>query len=205
MESREVKTLLLLEAIGEEECLSQRELSRKLNISLGLVNSFINKLLIQGVFKTSKLSKNRVRYLLSPKGVLEKAELTKKYLKHSIFYYKEVKRRVAELLSILVKSGKGKIIFYGAGELCEIACVVIRENNIGNVKIIDDKKAGSEICGLEISKETILETIHFDAIIIMDFENNSLIRSHLIDKGIPDAKIYDTSLHYISGSSTTLK
>lgn len=195
MESREVKTLLLLEAIGEEDYLSQRELSRKLNISLGLVNAFINKLLIQGVFKTSKLSKNRVRYILSPKGILEKAELTRKYLEHSIGYYKEVKRRVAELLSMLSKTGKRKIIFYGAGDLCEIACVIIGENDKANVTVIDDKKAGRIICGHEIHEEAKLQDTYFDALIIMGYENNSFIRSYLIDRGIPVEKIYDISLH----------
>jgi DNA-binding MarR family transcriptional regulator len=195
MEPREVKTLLLLEAIGEEDHLSQRELARKLNISLGLVNTFINKLLTQGIFKTFKLPKNRSRYILSPKGIAEKAKLTRKYLKYSIGYYQEVKRRVAGLLSMLAESEKIKIIFYGAGDLCEIACIIIGENNKGNATIIDDKKSGRTICGHEIHKETKLEDTSFDALIIMDYENNSSIRSYLIDKGIPAHKIYDISLH----------
>ena len=51
MEIREIKTLLLLEAIEKEEIQSQRDLSKKLNISLGLVNTFLKNLTHRGILK----------------------------------------------------------------------------------------------------------------------------------------------------------
>ncbi len=44
MDHQDLRTLKLLEEIDKDETPSQRDLSRKLNISLGLVNSFIKRL-----------------------------------------------------------------------------------------------------------------------------------------------------------------
>lgn len=190
MEPREVKTLLLLEAIGKEECQSQRELSKKIRMSLGLVNTFIRQLKIRKIFKTVNLPGNKVRYMLTSKGLAEKANLRRQYLSYSIRYYNEIKQRVSEVLSALKQNGKKKIIIYGTGELCEITCIVLGEHNVNNVKIIDDKKAGQTICGLKIYDETRIKFFDFDAVVIMDFENISITRIELIKKGVPSNKIF---------------
>lgn len=190
MEPREVKTLLLLEAVGEEKCRSQRELSEKIKMSLGLVNTFIKQLTIRKIFKRDNLPGNRVRYTLTSKGILEKDNLTRQYLSHSISYYNEIKRRVSDLLIRLKNNGNTDLILYGTGELCEITCVASGEHNINNVRIIDDKKAGDTICGLKIYEEAEMKVFDFDAVVIMDFKNTSIIRKKLIDKSIPSDKIY---------------
>ncbi len=191
MEQRDIRTLLLLEAIGKDECLSQRDLSRKLNISLGLVNSFINKLLSQGVFKVSKRSRNRIRYILSPKGVSKKAELSREYFEYSLGYYKAIKQKISKSIQMLAKNDIQNIILYGVGELCEIACIVIHEENISDIRIIDEKNAGKKICGIRVANTDAIDTSHFDAIIIVDFENASSYQRDLIQKGVPTEKIHD--------------
>lgn len=191
MEPRDIKTLLLLEAIGQDECQSQRDLAGKLNISLGLVNSFINKLVVQGVFKTSKQPNNRIRYILSPKGITRKAELYKKYFEYSLGYYKEIKQRISKLIHMLADDDKHRILLYGAGELCEIACIVIHEKSINGITIIDEKNAGKTICGIRVDSAETIDQLQFDAIIIVDFENASTYQRNLIQKGVPIEKIHD--------------
>ena len=69
MEPRDIKTLFILEAIEKEECQSQRELSRNLNISLGLVNAFIKKLAFRGLFKIINLLFKHVRLYITLSAV----------------------------------------------------------------------------------------------------------------------------------------
>lgn len=190
MEPKDIKTLLLLEAIEKDECQSQRELSKKLNMSLGLVNTLIKNLTTRGIFNSSKLSNNRARYVLSPQGVAEKANLTRQYLSYSINYYNEIKKRIEETLKRLENEGKKKIVFYGSGELCEIACIIYTDNNNGNVIIIDNDKAGRKICGQEIQEEGVLKNEYFDAIVIMDYSNISTAIKNLIDMGVSTDKIF---------------
>ncbi len=64
---------------------SQRELSKKMDISLGKVNYLINELLKKGYIKAKRFknSKNRISYMyiLTPKGISEKIRQTKRFLK----------------------------------------------------------------------------------------------------------------------------
>jgi DNA-binding Lrp family transcriptional regulator len=190
MEPRDKKTLLLLEAVGKDGYQSQRDLSKKIRMSLGLVNTLIKRLTVRGIFETVTLSGNKARYRLTPKGIAEKSRLTKQYLSHSIQYYNGIKQIVSGVLVALKKDHRENIVFYGTGELCEITCIALSEHNIHNVKIIDDNKAGLTICGYKIYRNNEIEHLDFDAIVIMDIDDTSNSRKNLIDKGVPSEKIY---------------
>ena len=190
METKDLKTLLLLEAISNQECNSQRELSRKLNISLGLVNTFIKKLTNQGICKIENRPKSKIKYMLTPLGVIEKTKLTKKYLAYSIDYYKGIKQRISEILSALANAGKKKIVLYGAGEITEITCIVVDENNLDKVMIFDDQKANRKICGVKINKENEILNSEYDVVLINDVENSKRTCQQLINKGVPENKIF---------------
>lgn len=190
MEPIDLKTLLLLEAIDKEGDQSQRELSRKLNMSLGLVNTFIKKMKNRGVFKTSSLPGNKVKYILTSEGLAEKTDLTINYISYSIQHYKEIKQRVSKVLTAPKLSGKRKIVFYGAGELCEIACVILSEKKLYEYDIIDDAKAGEKICGITIHKEAEIVNLDYDAIFIMQLRDFNSTRRRLKVRGVPSDKIF---------------
>jgi len=61
MDHQDLRTLQILEEIGNDHVPSQRELARKLNVSLGLVNSFVKRLAHKGYFKIRNVPKNRVK------------------------------------------------------------------------------------------------------------------------------------------------
>ncbi|MGB2929352.1 MAG: winged helix-turn-helix transcriptional regulator, partial [Desulfobacterales bacterium] len=73
MDNKDIRTLKFLEEIDNNHTPSQRDLSRKLDVSLGLVNSFIRRLVHKGYLKITTVPKNRVKYILTPKGATEKA------------------------------------------------------------------------------------------------------------------------------------
>ena len=74
---------------------SQRDLSRRLNLSLGLVNTFLKRLVNKGYFKVKTMPRNRVKYFLTPKGIARKSRLTVEYLHYSINFYHEIDRMVS--------------------------------------------------------------------------------------------------------------
>jgi DNA-binding MarR family transcriptional regulator len=75
MDIKEIRTLKILQEFDAKDPPSQRYLSNKLNISLGLVNAFIKRLTQKGYFKLTTIPRNRVKYILTPKGVLEKSPM----------------------------------------------------------------------------------------------------------------------------------
>ncbi len=189
MEEKYIKTLIILEAIEQEKNHSQRELSRKLNISLGTVNKFINDLKNQGALDIANQLKYRVEYILTPKGVAEKVKLKIQHIFHSLDFYNNMKRMISDRLAYLNKAGYQNLIFYGAGELCEIACILLSQTNNRTIKIINDKKAGQYICGIKICNEKEMSNMVFDGIVLMEIDTTDSIRRKLIFKGIPSNKI----------------
>ncbi len=98
------RVLYLLE---EEPGLTQRELAHKLGISLGGVNYCLKALINIGHIKAGNFSKNPNKsvylYLLTPKGVAEKAKLTGSFLKRKMGEYQALKKEIDLLQSRLKK------------------------------------------------------------------------------------------------------
>ena len=72
--------------------LTQRELARKLNIALGLVNLSLKRLMHQEMIKVKRLSARRFCYLLTPQGMSEKGRLSARYLADSFSMYRSARR-----------------------------------------------------------------------------------------------------------------
>ena len=142
MDQNEIRTLKMLEALSENPVQTQRDLSKKLKISLGLVNSFTKRLTKKGFFKITTIPKNRMRYALTAKGLAEKANLTYRYILHSIEYYKDTRAKFKSLFSDLSDQNKKGVYLYGVSELAEIAYMTIQESDLCLQGIIDEELAG---------------------------------------------------------------
>ncbi|MGD9369688.1 MAG: winged helix-turn-helix transcriptional regulator [Desulfobacteraceae bacterium] len=168
MDQQELRTLRILEEIEKDEPPSQRDLSRKLNISLGLVNSFFKRLAQKGYCKVSTIPKNRVRYLLTPKGAAEKTRLTYEYIQSSIHFYRNALHKVEQLFNALGHNGVRRIAFYGVSDLAEISYLLMQEASIQLVAIVDDKHRGRSFLKQTVVGSDQLADTSFDRILITD-------------------------------------
>ena len=91
MDKEDLHILRLMGEIDRNGNHSQRELSSRLNISLGLVNTFLKRLVNKGYFKVKTMPRNRVKYFLTPEGLARKSKLTVEYLRYSVNFYKDIK------------------------------------------------------------------------------------------------------------------
>ena len=189
MDNHDLRTLKILEEIEKEKTPSQRYLAGKLNISLGLVNSFIKRLAQKGLFKVKNVPKNRVKYILTPKGAAEKTRLTYKYIQYSFQFYKSAREKLRILFYGLTENGNKKIVFYGAGDLAEIAYISLIEVPIELVAVIDDNKAGEIFMDFVITGSDYLSTIYFDKIIITSIDNTENILKSILKKGVSRSKV----------------
>ena len=189
MDNQDLRTLKILEEIEKDKAPSQRYLAGKLNISLGLVNSFIKRLAQKGLFKIKNIPKNRVKYILTPKGAAEKTRLTYKYIQYSFQFYKSAREKLRILFYGLTKNGNKKIVFYGAGDLAEIAYISLKETPIELVAVVDDSKAGEIFMDFVITGSDYLSTIYFDKIIITSNDDTENILNSILKKGISRSKV----------------
>jgi len=189
MDHKDIRTLKLLEEIEENHVQSQRELAKKLNISLGLVNSFIKRLAHKGFFKIATIPKNRVKYILTPEGAVEKTRLAYKYIQHSYKFYKDARHKLRKLFQKLEAEGVGLIVFCGASDFAEIAYISLQETSIEIVAIVDMLKAGEQFLGYSVLDSVYLNSLSFDRILITAIESREIILDDIIEKGVSANKI----------------
>jgi len=91
----------LLKTLEENPGLSQRDLAKKLGVSLGKINFCLNALVAKGSLKIKNFrnSDNKLAYayLLTPSGVEQKARMTVQFLKYKVQEYEKLRAEIAEL------------------------------------------------------------------------------------------------------------
>ncbi len=190
MNNNELRTLKILEEIEKDYAPSQRELARQLNISLGLVNSFIKRLVQKGYFKVKNIPKNRVKYILTPKGMAEKTRLTYMYVQYSFEFYKRSRQELRGLFRNLVRQGVRRVIYYGASDLAEIAYLSLQETHIKLVAVVDDFKIGDQFLdGIVVTDPLELGSISFDRILITSMGSIDTVLEKILKQGIPRSKV----------------
>ena len=189
MDPQDLKSLQILEEIGNTHSPSQRYLARKLNISLGLANSFVKRLVKKGYVKITTIPRNRVMYMLTPQGFAEKSRLTYEFIQHSLSLYKEALKKFEGLLKELEERKIRKVILYGANDLAEITYVSLKANNIKLVGVVDDTKKGTQFLDFTIQSTSDIKDLEFDSIIIATLESKERMVKKLVEKNIPREKI----------------
>jgi DNA-binding MarR family transcriptional regulator len=193
MDPKDLRTLKILEKVDNDTVPSQRDLAKDLNISLGLVNSFIKRLVKKGYFKARHIPKNRIRYFLTPKGVAEKTRLTYLYIQYSYNFYKEARQKLRELYSDLEKQGVSRVVFYGAGDLAEIAFLSLQETDIELVAVFDDEKQGKRFMRFTIFDPGRMASFSFDKILITSINSTEIIFQRIAALGLPNEAVVQLS------------
>lgn len=184
MDQDELRTLKLLEAVDSREPPTQRELARDLNISLGLVNAFVKRLAKKGYFKITHIPKNRVKYLLTPKGALEKSRLTYRYIRYSVGFYREIREMLVNLFSRLEKEGVKKIALYGCGEVAELAHLFLQNTSIKLEAVFDQKPDGEEFFGYRVRSQEQLTDDGYEYVLLTQIEDIETHVDRLVDLGV---------------------
>ena len=184
MDPIDLRTLKILEKVDNDRTPSQRDLARDLNISLGLVNSFIKRLAKKGYFEIGHLPKNRVRYILTPRGVAEKSRLNYEYIQNSVKIYKDARQKLRELYTEMETQGVRCIVFYGAGDLAEIAYLSLQQSCIELVAVVDDGRVGQNFMQFTVIHPDRIGTLWFDKILIATLNSTVSITKKLANMGI---------------------
>jgi len=117
MQNHNLKTLLEIKA---DPSLSQRSLSRKLNISLGLTNAILQNLIHRGWIKAQKMTGRKILYLITPEGMANVSRLMYSRFQETLHYYHYTKDLLTAYLIKLYQQGEKTINIYGTGQLAEI-------------------------------------------------------------------------------------
>ena len=104
----------LVNIVGARLGANQRDLSRQMDMSLGMVNMLVRRMISKGYIRIKQLNKKKVEYLLTPKGFSEKMRKSVKYTIKTLSSIGLIRKRLRDL--ILNLYNKGERTFYVLGE-----------------------------------------------------------------------------------------
>ena len=185
VESR--RDLQLLEALEAESTLSQRHLSLRLGIALGLTNLYIKRLVRKGYVKCVTVAPNRLMYMLTPRGVTRKARLTYEFMRYSLDFYRDVRRHLQKSLSASV-AAQQRVAIYGTGDAAELVYLLLKNMGFEPVAVFD-AEGGGQFLGFPVHAITSQHDIAYDVLILAALERPAGTKKRLTAAGVPPDKV----------------
>lgn len=138
----------ILNHISENIKSTQRDLAHKTGMSLGGVNILLKTLVKKGLVKIEKLNSRSVKYLLTPKGFREKAELTYKSIVYNFRFIKSMEDKIESIVSDASTTDSEILLSGDKDEVYEILINKLKSlgvnhrfiDNIDGLKIVPDDK-----------------------------------------------------------------
>lgn len=182
------RNLHALEAIADDDRITQRALASRLGIALGLANIYLRRLIHKGYVKCVRLQSNRLRYLLTPKGIAEKARLTYEFLQYSLDLYSDIRMRLRAMLEPYALENRKRVAVYGTGEIAELAYLSIAELKLKFVAVFDGAGSGTFL-GQPIRNIDTHHQVVFDLLLVASLEPSDAIVERLAEIGIDRERV----------------
>ena len=182
------RDLRVLEAVQQDSRLTQRGLASKLGIALGLANIYLKRMIHKGYIKCVNVQPNRISYLITPRGIAEKARLTYEFMDYSLHLYGKVRQHLRAALRECAAAGK-RVAIYGSGEAAELAYLSLKEFGLDPVAVFDTG-GGREFLGMPVLPIADHATIEFDLIIVASLDRSGQPMQALLDVGVAKDKLF---------------
>lgn len=182
------RDLRLLEAVHEDSRVTQRGLAGKLGIALGLANIYLKRMIHKGYIKVVNVQPNRISYLITPRGIAEKARLTYEFMDYSLHLYGEVRQHLRDAMQDCAAAGK-RVAIYGSGEAAELAYLSLKESGLDPVAVFD-QTGGRVFLGMPVQPIAEHAGVEFDLMIVATLDRSGQSVDELIKLGIPREQLY---------------
>ena len=172
-----------LQALEKGEVISQMSLSKRLRISVGMVNALVKRAAKKGYVKARSAPAKRFAYYLTPEGFTQKSRLVAEYIDHSLHFFRDARAQYLHIFERERANGIECFVLYGSGELAEIAILAAFEAQI-SVKAIVDKNAASEQIGGVAIVPSFAKIVKYDCIVIVEQQEPQAAYDHLRTSGL---------------------
>jgi DNA-binding MarR family transcriptional regulator len=189
LETGSHRELKVLEAIAENETLTQRGLASRLGIAVGLANLYLRRLARKGYIKCVNVRSNRVRYLITPTGIAEKTRLTYEFMAYSVKVFREGRRHLRIILEhYALAQPQIRVSIYGTGDAAELAYFCLKELGLEPAVVFDGQRPGT-FFGKRVVDVRDHSSVDYDIMIVAVMDHTSETVSTLVAHGVPMAKI----------------
>ena len=118
---------------------SQRDISKALNMSLGMTNNILKRFVEKGWLCMNKVSARNIRYVLTPDGLKEVAKRSYNYIKRTIKNVYDYKELIIDFIQDEKLKGIKEVVLFGEDDIAFIIEYACQKNNLSfcNVKEIN--------------------------------------------------------------------
>jgi len=187
MDIQAQRDLQLLNEVERDAAVTQRSMADTLDVALGLTNLYLKRLVRKGYIKATTIPRHRIKYLLTPQGMVEKTRLTYQYMDYSLTYYRRMRERLTVTLTARAKAGAKRIVICGTGELAELAYISLREMDLILVGFVDSKQG--TFLSYPLWLVEALPNWDFDMVLIADLKEARTLQARIMQAGVPREKI----------------
>jgi hypothetical protein len=131
---------------------------------------------------------NRISYLITPRGIVEKARLTYEFMDYSLHLYGEVRQHLRGMLQECAAAGR-RVAIYGRGEAAELAYLSLKESGLEPVAIFD-VDGGQEFLGMPVRPVREHVDLVYDLMIVATLESCEAQLAALVDAGVVPTKLF---------------
>ena len=182
MTPEELRTLNLFNKVESSPEINQRKLAQDLDISLGLANTYFQRVLKKGWIRAKQVKPRRWLYFLTPQGALEKSRLSLYYMRRTLDSFRELKSKGDEHLRVLYEKGVTGIHLCGENDLTEIISFCFTGVKIELLSVIPEKTLLVDPGQTNKTKFTDLKTGQL--IMIASLENQDIISQFFVQQGL---------------------
>jgi len=168
----------------EQDCrLTNRQVARKLGVSLKLAHQLLSRMVAKGLLHVRVVHARRWDYFLTPKGIAEKTRLTLEFLEFSLSFYREARRRSSQLCHDLRRRGVRSVAFLGGGDLAEIAYLGVREWGLVLSEVYDDGNQRA-FMGVPVRALEALDEGGAEAVVVCCYDAQAPMRTGFLPPGV---------------------
>lgn len=178
-QKEDTATLEILQAIEVKDDVTQRHLADKLDVALGLANSYLKRCVHKGLIKVQQAPANRYLYYLTPKGFTEKSRLTAEYLSSSFNFYRDASKSINEIYQQCVSINSNRILLCGISELAEIATIRSHDYTLEIVGVFDPTSTSKKFLDLPVWNN-IKDAVEYDVSLLTSLDSAQNLYSFLI-------------------------
>ena len=99
------REMILLEQIENDPHVTQASLATQLGVAVGTVNWHLKRMIAKGYVKVKRAERRKLLYIITPEGIAFRAHLTIDYIEQSFVLYRNIRKRVRELLGEVKRAG----------------------------------------------------------------------------------------------------
>lgn len=184
-DSNSFKELRLLQELEEAPEITQRDLSQKLGIALGLTNTMLRNLTKKGVIRASQAGWKRWLYAITPEGFSHKLRLTVTYMRRVLDDYGKIRIILREELAPLALHQESRIALYGTGDFAELVFLGLKEIGIEEIDVYSPSfQVTPQFLGMPVRNSDLLREGYYDKVVIAVLTDSEDMIKTLREQGL---------------------